>query len=281
MRKTVPDSIPAQVLGRYRIERPLAEGGMAWVYLAHDEQEDGPAVAVKFAKDLQCSRWLGQEASVLAALKHPHILTLLDSGALADGRQFNVFNYIDGPSLKQVFQQGAWRIGDLLGWFRELCDALGHAHAIGVVHGDLKPSNVLVRTQDNRCCLLDFGLHAPEALRTVSTNESIVLGSPRFIPPEHIRREPLGPAADVYGLGVLLYRAISGAYPFQGHNKVETLAAHLFRTVPPLAERARKPVLTPELEPVLRRALEKEPAARYQSTSDLYEAIVEAVAERL
>jgi eukaryotic-like serine/threonine-protein kinase len=280
VRRSEPNPVPAQILGRYRIERPLAEGGMAWVYLAQDEEEEGGPLAVKIAKDLQCSRWLSQEASVLAALQHPHILSILDSGTLEDGRKFNVFPLVDGPPLKQVFQRGAWRLMDLLAWFQQLCEALDHAHGLGVVHGDLKPSNVLVRAEDDSCCLLDFGLHAPESLRTVPHAESVVLGSPRFIPPEHIRGEALAATADVYGLGVLLYRAISGAYPFQGHNKVETLAAHLFATVPPLRERARKPVLFPELEPVIHRALEKDPTARYPTTIALYEAILDAVSER-
>jgi serine/threonine-protein kinase len=254
---------------------------MSHVYLGFDDIDELGPVAVKIAKDLKSSRWLSQEARVLGALKHPNIVRLLDQGSLPDGRTVNILEFVDGVSLKQVFQRGAWRLRDLLSWIEQLCDALGHAHAIGVVHGDLKPTNIHIRAADDSCCLCDFGLHAPESLRTVFPDEAMVLGSPRFIPPEHIRGEPLHQPADVYGLGVLVYRAITGAYPFQGHTKIETLAAHLFADFPPFSERAVKPVLAPELEPVLRCCLEKDPEARYPSTSTFYEAVAEALSTRL
>jgi serine/threonine-protein kinase len=262
------------MLNRYEVGDWIARGGMSNVFHGIDTIGEHNSCVLKIASTQNDSKWLTQEGNLLSVLKHTGIVSLLDHGNHNDGRAVLVLKHVQGLSFKEVLQRGAWKVEDLTQWFFEICEALTAAHKLGIIHGDLKPSNIMVRSSTNSICLLDFGLHAPERLRTALADKKAVLGSPRLIAPEHIRGETLDRRTDVYGVGVLLYRTITGAYPFQGHTKVETLAAHLFQSMPPFSEKAIKPILTPQLEPVVTRCLMKDPADRYESVQELYSALV-------
>ena len=273
MRPPPPHITDPVFLERFEVGDWLARGGMADVYRAKDRLGMQADCVVKVANGTRSSQWLRQEAQLLTALRHRHIVRLLARGDTTDGHTILALEFIDGPSYKHVLQRGAWKLDELIRWIGQLCDALTCAHGQGIIHGDLKPANIRIRSADQSLCLLDFGLHAPPVYRTVTAEKNAILGSPRFIAPEHIRAQPVDGRSDVYGLGVLLYRSLTGAYPYQGQTKIETLAAHLFHAIPSFKERATKPILGRNLEDVVRQCLAKDPADRFQTVEQFYAAL--------
>ncbi|GAB3852698.1 serine/threonine-protein kinase [Nocardioides maradonensis] len=197
--------------GRYRIGNRIGSGGMADVHRATDELL-GREVAVKL---LRCgdSRRFRTEACTAASLSHPSIVTVLDA-RLDEERPYLVMELVDGPTLAQAIADGPLDPERVRAIGRELAEALAHAHAQGVVHRDVKPGNVLLRP-DGTACLADFGI-ARTADGPTDTVTGMVVGSPAYIAPEQVAGEEVGPAADVYALGLVLLEALTGRRAFSG-----------------------------------------------------------------
>jgi eukaryotic-like serine/threonine-protein kinase len=265
------DRLASALADRYRIERELGAGGMATVYLAQDLKHDRK-VAVKVLRE-ELSASLGKERflreiKVAAALQHPHILPLYDSGA-ADGLLFYVMPYVDGLSLRdKLSKEGELPIGDAVRILRDIADALSEAHRHGVVHRDLKPENVMLRGR--HALVMDFGV--AKALSDATGRQSlttvgVALGTPTYMAPEQAVADPhVDHRADLYAFGVVAYELLAARPPFTGASPQQILAAHVTAAAEPVTTYRAMP---PALAALVMRCLEKRPADRWQSAEEL------------
>lgn len=272
------DERPSRIAGRYVVERLIARGGMAVVYLArHADLKRRVALKVltppqEDDNPVEFDERFRLEAQTLAALDHPNIVTLHDFGELPDGRCFLAMEYVDGPRLSDLLRSGPLAPERAARLMLQVGSALRYAHRRGVVHRDLKPSNLLIRTLEDgseQVKVVDFGLVKLTDAEQSITRAGLVLGSPHCMSPEQVKGQEVGPTADIYAIGVLLYRCVTGRYPFHGSSSAATMLAHLNHEVPSFGTAAPELVALPELERVVRRCLEKEPGDRYQDLAEL------------
>ena len=201
--------------GRYVVERPLGGGGMAQVYLAHDEVLDRD-VALKilrdrYAEDEEFVERFRREARSAASLSHPNIVAVYDRGRTEDGAYFIAMEYAPGGTLKErIRREGALTPAAAVGVAGQIADALSAAHEKGVIHREIKPQNVLV-TRSGDVKVTDFGIaRATSSASSGATAEGFVLGTADYMAPEQAKGEPVGPASDLYSLGVVLYEMLTG-----------------------------------------------------------------------
>lgn len=264
----VVDRLNAGLAGRYEIERELGHGGMAAVYLARDIRHSR-VVAIKvlnreIAQAIGAERFV-REISIAAQLQHPHILTLIDSGEV-DGQPFYVMPYVEGESLRsKLATSGALPPSEAMRLFREIVDALAHAHKHGMVHRDIKPDNVMI--SDRHALVVDFGVaKAMKAARddSILTTAGMSLGTPAYMAPEQIAADPnADQRADIYSAGVVAYEMLAGKPPFTG-NAQQLMSAHMVMPPPPL-----EVTVPPALARIVMKCLEKQQTARYQTADDL------------
>ena len=273
-----------QTLAHYRITAAIGAGGMGEVYRATDTKLDRD-VAVKvlpaeMASSPERLERFRREARAVAALNHPHIVTIY-SVEEADGVHFLTMELVEGQPLDRVVPEGGLPLDRLLGIATGLADALAAAHDKGIVHRDLKPANVMVTT-DGRVKVLDFGLArmtGPQPEQTAGselptdlrTREGVVMGTVPYMSPEQVSGLEVDHRTDLFSLGIILYEMASGQRPFQGRSSAELASAILRDTPRPLAE--RRGGLPPALGQVIERCLEKSPADRVSSARDLREAL--------
>ncbi|MGE3173793.1 MAG: protein kinase [Planctomycetota bacterium] len=278
-----PTLLPASTrLGPYEILAPLGSGGMGEVYRARDTRL-GREVAIKIlpealASDPQRVVRFEREARAVASLAHPGILVLYDVGTSNDLR-YVVTELLEGRSLRQRMQDGplAWRTVAELGI--AVAEGLAAAHGKGIVHRDLKPENLFL-TADGRPKILDFGIArvAAESPAEASlTQAGAILGTIRYMSPEQVCGDVVDARSDLFSFGIVLYEAIAGRHPFEREVLSRTQMAILYEEPAPLAI-AERPV--PEaIERIVRRCLEKERDARFQTANDLGFALRAALAD--
>ncbi|MBM4291528.1 MAG: serine/threonine protein kinase, partial [Deltaproteobacteria bacterium] len=257
--------------GRYRLVRPLGAGGFSAVYLGVDEAL-GREVAVKvLRRELSrspafCERFTS-EARVCSRLRHPHTLKLFDFGQTDDGALFLVLELLNGELLSERLRR-LGRIDEraLALLFSPICLALDEAHALGVVHRDLKPDNLFFHRagQTELLVLIDFGIAkvGGEVLdERTPTPAGQIFGTPCYMAPEQIMdTSGVSPQSDLYSLGVILYQCLTGALPFTGDSLYEVFERHLRAPVPD--PRARAPEVSAEMARLVTSLLDKNPAAR-------------------
>lgn len=267
-----------QTISRYRIEEKIGEGGMGVVYRAKD-LELSRSVAVKvLSEDLVTEdrrRRFQQEAQTASSLNHPHILTVLETGTI-EGRQYLVTEFIDGSTLREWVRLEQPSVRQILELVTGVADALATAHKAGIVHRDVKPENILVSRQ-GYAKLVDFGLAKliepvgdAEHTRTtegVHTRPGILIGTMPYLAPEQVAGRPGDARTDIYALGVTLYEALTGERPFGGTSDSELLNAILHAPPRPLSE--LRADLAHDVRFVVEKAIEKDPADRYQSAREL------------
>ncbi len=261
----------ATLAGRYEIERELGHGGMATVYLAKDLRHSR-VVAIKvlnreLALAVGGERFI-REISIAAQLQHPHILTLIDSGQ-ADGILYYVMPYVEGESLRsKIARDGALPVSEATRLFREIVDALSHAHKHGMVHRDIKPDNVMI--SDRHALVVDFGVAKAMGAATGAhnlTTTGMSLGTPAYMAPEQVAAEPdVDQRADIYAAGIVAYEMIAGKPPFAG-NAQQVMSAHMVTPPQPLS--VVQPSAPAAISRIVMKCLEKQREARYQTAEDL------------
>jgi serine/threonine-protein kinase len=266
----VVDRLASALAGRYRIERELGAGGMATVYLAHDEKH-GRDVAIKvihpdLGAALGGERFLA-EIRTTAKLQHPHILPLLDSGDAGDGLLYYVMPFVKGETLRdRLERERQLPVADAVRLAREVASALDYAHREGVVHRDIKPENILL--QDGNALVADFGiaLAVQSAAGQRMTQTGLSLGTPQYMSPEQAMGErTLDARSDVYALGAVTYEMLAGEPPFTGPT-VQAIVARLIAEEPrPLSVQRR--AIPAHVEGAVLGALEKLPADRFPTAA--------------
>jgi len=254
----------------YDVLGVLGEGGMGVVYKAR-QQALGRVVALKMIRpevegDTELLARFQGEAAAVARLDHPNIVRVYEVGR-SDGRPYLALEYIDGPTLETWIDGRPHDPATVAAMGDQLAQALDHAHRQGVVHRDLKPANVLLDGR-LRPHVTDFGIaRCLEVAPAIFTRHDEVLGTPAYMSPEQAGQRPVGPASDVYGLGVILYEMLTGRPPFVAPTGLETLK--LVENAEPVPIRRLQPAVPRDLETVVLKCLRKEPAHRYASAADL------------
>jgi serine/threonine protein kinase len=277
------------VAGRYKVIKLLGEGGMGAVYLAeHSAIEKKLALKVlhpEYATKGDIVTRFQQEAISASRIKHPNVLEVFDFGQLDDGSFFLAMEFLEGNDLADEIQKS--RVLDArrgLGYALQICRALAAAHAKGVVHRDMKPENVfLQRTSDGEDIvkIVDFGIAqlrtneeaAAGAKQRRLTRTGMIFGTPEYMSPEQAAGRHADQRADVYAVGIILYEMFTGAVPFTGETFLGVLAKHLNEAPPAMTAVYPELGLSQEFQAVVYRALEKTPDARFQSMTELSQAL--------
>ena len=265
----------ADEIGHYRIRQKLGSGGMGDVYLAED-QKLRRLVALKVlpadvARDPQRRMRFLQEAHAASVLSHPNVCTIHEVGEDGD-TVFIIMEYIDGQTLSQVRESRALSIDDVVDIALQTADALDEATTRGVVHRDIKSANIML-TARGHVKVLDFGLAkmmAPESESEetkIKTGVGVVVGTPYYMSPEQALGRPIDHRSDLFSLGIVLYELVTGKLPFVGATTTETIEKITHADPDPMARFNYS--LPQELERIVRKLLEKDPARRYQTARDL------------
>jgi Tol biopolymer transport system component len=268
---------PGTRLGQYRIVGSLGAGGMGEVYRARDPRLDRD-VAIKIlgeslAADPVAIMRFEREALSVAKLSHPNILSIFEFGQDA-GRAFVVTELLSGETLRARLRQGALPARRAVAYALQIAKGIAAAHAGGIVHRDLKPENVMI-TRDDQIKILDFGLAKPvgpspdDVTRVVgvATRAGTVIGSSGYMAPEQVRCLEVDHRADIFAFGAVLYEMLSGEFAFAGQTSADTMIAILTKDPPDL--QAARLSISPGLDRIVHRCLEKSPDLRFQSANDL------------
>jgi serine/threonine protein kinase/Flp pilus assembly protein TadD len=275
----------------YEIIRLIGRGGMGEVYLARDTILERH-VALKFlpeelANDARMKERFVREARSAAALDHPFICKIYETGTY-QGQGFIAMEYIEGETLKDRMERERIPLKDAVRITLEIGEALENAHKAGIIHRDLKPANIMLSCQGH-AKVMDFGLAkrvlpggGPEALSRTLTQASIteqgsIAGTLAYMSPEQAKSEPIDGRSDIFSLGIILYEMLAGKHPFSKNSPIETLTSILRDAVPPTHVTPKS--VNPVLNPILQKALAKNPADRYQHVADLARDLRKAGAE--
>jgi len=254
------------IADRYELEELVGSGGMSRVYKARDRLLDRN-VALKVlhehhVDDAEYVERFRREARAVAQLSHPNIVTVIDRGE-SEGRQFIVFEYIDGENLKELLdREGPLPVADALELTLGIARALSFAHEHGLVHRDVKPQNVILNG-DGRPKVTDFGIARSLDVHKGVTQTGTVLGTSNYIAPEQASGERVDAQTDVYALGVVLFELLTGEVPFDGENFVAVAMRHINEPAPDVRE--RRGDVPPRVAAAVDRALAKDRRDRYPS----------------
>src|SRR5689334_1372972 len=259
-----PGMVGELIADRYELEELVGTGGMSSVYRAHDSLLERH-VALKVMHE----QLLGEgehverfrrEARLAAQLSHPNIVTVIDRGE-QEGRQFIVFEYVEGENLKALVEREApLAEREAIKLALQVADGLAFAHAHGLVHRDVKPQNVLL-TEDGRAKVTDFGIARSIDVQHGLTQTGTVMGTSDYISPEQARGGQVDASSDIYSLGAVLYELLTGDVPFPGDNFVSVAMRHI--NDPPPSVRERRPELSPRVDAAIRKAMAKDPDDRF------------------
>ena len=258
--------------GRYRVLRRIGSGGMADVWLAEDQHLQRQ-VALKvlhsrFAQDREFVERFRREAESAAGLNHPNVVSVYDRGEV-DGTYYIAMQYLEGRSLKELIDVGLTPEQSVY-LIRQVLEGARFAHRHGIVHRDLKPQNVIV-DDDGKAVVTDFGIARAGVSEITQTGS--VMGTPHYLSPEQAQGEEVTPVSDLYSIGVMLYEALARRVPFEGESAVAVAMKQVSQA--PQRPSSINPQVSPALDAVVMRALEKSPGERFQN-ADAFIAALDA-----
>ncbi len=290
MRDEADPLIGRTIADRYQIVELIGRGGMGVVYRV-EHTRIAKAMAMKLlhgelARDKEVVRRFRREAEAVSKLDHQNTVQVFDFGR-AEGMTYLVMELLPGKDLGAILQhEGTISFARMAHIAVQICASVQQAHDRGIVHRDLKPENVRVmsrRDDPDFVKVLDFGLaklrESEETARASITREGFLVGTPYYMAPEHIRGEPVDARTDIYALGALMYKAVVGVPPFWATTPVAVLTKHLNDPLVPPTKRSQRQDLPKIADTILGKALEKSPADRYQSMSELRDALAEYLQE--
>jgi len=261
---------------RYRVLRRLGSGGMADVWLAEDahlqRQVALKVLHSRFLQDQQFVERFQREAEHAAGLQHPNIVAVFDRGQDA-GVNYIAMRYVEGPTLKELIERGLTP-EQAAALVRQVLEGARFAHRNGIVHRDLKPQNVIV-DEEGKAVVTDFGIARAGVSEITQTGS--VMGTPQYLSPEQAQGFEVTPVSDLYSIGVILYEALSGRVPFEGESAVAVAMKQVSET--PQRPSSINPQVSPALDAVVMRALEKDPGQRFQSADAFIAALDQAMRE--
>ena len=268
-------------LGPYVLVEEIATGGMAAIFRAYDPNVDR-FVALKvlhrsIAGDPRSMERFQREAKLVTRLEHPHLLPIYDYSATHDP-PYIVMRYLEGCTLSDVLGKEKLPLGEISFMLRQIASALDYAHRQGVVHRDIKPSNILI-DQDGNAFITDFGIARMMGMAdgVTITHPGFAIGTPGYMAPEQSAKyDKVNHLADIYSLGVLLFRLLSGRLPYLGDTIIEIMSQHANAPIPELADSDSSHA--DELSAIIAKAMAKEPDERYQSASELSDEVSALVA---
>lgn len=258
--------MPVSKIGRYDVEKELAQGGMGLIFLARDPYIQRQVVVKVLmhqrALDDIYKEFFHREAELIAALEHPAIVPVYDFGW--HGQQpYIVMRYMSEGTLEDKMEQGEIKQAAIAHIFKRVADALDAAHARGIIHRDVKPSNILFDVT-GEAFLSDFGIAKS---KPISDDEGEwLIGTPAYMSPEQVKGDKVDGRADVYALGVVLYRLLTGQLPFSSDSTTALINAHVELPIPDI--RKIKQNIPAAWQEVVSRAMAKEPAERYASAGE-------------
>jgi tRNA A-37 threonylcarbamoyl transferase component Bud32 len=267
---------------RYEILARIGEGGMGVVYKARQTSIDR-MVAIKMLNQqmAQDPNWVQRfynEAKACSQLQHPNTIRMFEFGQTRDGQLFMAMEFLDGQSLRDAIAQGPMHPARVIEILIQCCASLAEAHAIGIIHRDIKPDNVFLLSMPGSpdfVKVLDFSvaklLQDNERMRTQA---GVVFGTPQYMSPEQGRGLPLDARSDLYALGILAYEMLTGQVPFNHENPMLVLQMHMRQPLPPLPAH-----VPPAVQTAVSRALEKDPNSRFQSAGDMMQHCQQIVAQ--
>jgi serine/threonine-protein kinase len=275
-----PEDLIGQLAGPYRLERLLGQGGFSWVFGGRHDQ-DGTPVAVKllkprYASDPQFRRRFQHEAEVASKLDHPNVVRIHEVGDRGESVYLAMDLYPDSLG-SMLARDGPLPEGRLLRIARDIAKALTYAHGQEIIHRDIKVDNILLGA-DGRAVLTDFGIARAASSTATGTGPNMTIGTPHYLSPEQAQGRQLDGRADLYALGVTLYRAATGELPFRSSDWFELARMHV--EDPPTPPRTHRPELTGRFERVVLKCLAKHPDDRYPSAEALASELEELEAGR-
>jgi len=267
--------------GRYEIQSRIGEGGMGVVYKARQTSIDR-VIAIKMLNAQMASdpTWVQRfynEAKACSRLAHPNTIRMFDFGQTSDGRLFMTMEFLDGASLREAVSKGPLAPQRVVKILIQCCASLAEAHSIGIIHRDIKPDNVFLLNMAGSpdfVKLLDFSVAKLLEGDRMKTQAGVVFGTPQYMSPEQGRGLPLDARSDLYALGILAFEMLTGNVPFNDDNPMTVIQMHLHGAIPPLPQSVPYSV-----QQIVRRALEKDPGRRYQSSGEMMQHCQQVFAE--
>ncbi len=265
-----PDTL---IDGRWRLESVLASGGMGSVWKGHHEKL-GSAAAIKFmlptgASTSEARRRFEREAIAAAQLKSPHVVRVLDHG-LVSGVPYTVMELLEGEDLAaRLRRKQRLSVPECCELLRQACDGLSEAHAADIVHRDLKPANLFITTQrgDDQLKILDFGVAKALGLDGEQTSSGVIIGSPQYMSPEQARAQAVDARSDLWSLGVIAFRLLTGKRLFAGQDIVDTVLQICTGPIPVASKLAAD--LPPAVDEFMQTALARDAAKRFQTAQEM------------
>jgi serine/threonine protein kinase len=279
------DDLTGCFIGNYKVISPLGSGAFGDVYLGeHPTIESRVAIKVldpSLSRDPEMVTRFNDEARAVNIIKHPNIIKIYDFGQLPDGRHYFTMEFLEGKELTAIIKEKApLSLRDTLRISKQLCDGLDAAHGLGIIHRDLKPDNIYVNVIDDKYIvkILDFGIAkllggGEKVKRKVSTSVGMVMGTPLFMAPEQAAGsiDEIGPATDIYSLGIILFKMLSNSYPINAKTPRELLFKQV--SEPPAKLMDVTKGLPESVCDAIDKTLSKNPTERFQTAGELYEAI--------
>lgn len=265
-------------IGRYEILSELAQGGMGVIFLAHDPFVQRPVIikvlTYRFALEEFHREIFQQEAKIIASLEHPYIVPVYDFG-WHGSQPYIVMRYMVGGSLEDMMNRQEVKLAEFSKILERVCDALDVAHSHRIIHRDIKPANILFDI-DGQAFLADFGI--AKIKNESEQEEAWLVGTPSYMSPEQCLDKPLDGRSDIYGLGVVLFRVLTGCLPFKAATNEDLLDMHVNRPTPNVLD--LQPDLPATWQEIVDKAMAKSPDERYTTAGELARDVKDLVTGR-